>query len=146
MPAISLPATTGGVDSAARQVAELSVAAGLAHDQRYRLRLAVEEIATNIVTHGFAEAAQPVTDPTFDLEWGCDDDWVWVRLSDAARPFDPTSAPEPTDLDAPLSQRRIGGLGIHLVRRSIDDFRYEHSDRRNRVTLGLRRHRATGAV
>jgi anti-sigma regulatory factor (Ser/Thr protein kinase) len=135
---ISLPATMESVATVSRQVADLGAQAGLPPERRYKLRLAVEEIATNIVTHGYAEAPDPPTDPEFQLEWGFGPDRVWVRLEDSARPFDPTRAPDPADLDAPLSERRIGGLGIHLVRASLDEFSYERTAGRNRVTLGLR--------
>ena len=145
MHTISLPATTEGVARVAREVAERGAAAGLPPARAYKLRLAAEEIATNIVDHGFGRAPRdPV--PEFGFEWDCDEEWVRVHLVDEAGPFDPTSAPVPPDLDAPLEERRMGGLGIHLVRASTDEFRYERRGRLNRVTLGLRRCRVGRAV
>jgi serine/threonine-protein kinase RsbW len=142
---ISLPATSEGVARVAHEVAELGAAAGLPPARTYKLRLAAEEIATNIVDHGFGRAPRdPV--PDFRMEWDCDEEWVRVHLVDTAGAFDPTAAPAPTDLDAPLEERRMGGLGIHLVRASVDEFRYERRGQRNRVTLGLRRCRVGRAV
>ncbi len=44
-----------------------------------------------------------------------------------AQPFDPTALPE-LDAESPLSRRRPGGLGLHLVRRLTTAFRYEYRD------------------
>ena len=55
-------------------------------------------------------------------------------ISDEGKPFDPTAAPE-ADTEAGLAQRRIGGLGIHLVRQIMDNVRYEWKDGRNVLNL-----------
>lgn len=136
---ISLPATRDSVAEVARRVAALSRAGGLSADRSYRLRLAAEEMATNIIVHGYDEASERPPDPDFVLEWGCEGDQVWLCLVDSARPFDPTGLPTPSDLDDPLSQRTEGGLGIHLARTSLDGFTYERSGGRNRVTLAIKR-------
>jgi serine/threonine-protein kinase RsbW len=58
------------------------------------------------------------------------------------RPFDPTNIPA-RDIDKPASERRPGGLGVHLVRTLMDDFRYRHHDGVTTITvsrkLGARR-------
>jgi anti-sigma regulatory factor (Ser/Thr protein kinase) len=58
-----------------------------------------------------------------------------ITLEDTAHPFDPTQQDTPTDLDMPLDERNIGGLGIFLALNGIDDFTYERVDNRNRNTL-----------
>ncbi len=42
------------------------------------------------------------------------------------------------DLNRPLEERPVGGLGIHLVRQLAEDCRYDRVDGRNRVTVTLR--------
>lgn len=80
--------------------------------------LCLDEIATNIIRHGYngepgeIEMGMKVEDGLFEL-----------RLRDWATPFDPTQAPEP-DLTLPLEERPIGGLGIHLVRKTMDSVVY----------------------
>lgn len=138
MQGTTLPATAPSVARVAQHVTEISRAAELSPERSYKLRLAAEEIATNIIVHGYGED-DSVADPVFDLEWGCNEERVWIRFLDVARPFDPTTAPEPDDLDAPLERRRIGGLGIHLARASLDGFTYRRTGGRNCVTLFLDR-------
>lgn len=140
MQRLTLPATLESLTDVTRFVQEIGARAGLPDEQEYRLRLAVEEIATNIVTHGYGESDRPVpADASFAVEGAAEDDRVWVRLIDDAPEFDPTRAADPADLDSPLDQRRIGGLGIYLVRTSLDEFTYARVDGQNRTTLVLKR-------
>ena len=55
-------------------------------------------------------------------------------FSDEGKPFDPLSKETP-DIDAPLDERQIGGLGIFLVRTTMDDVSYEYKDGRNILTI-----------
>jgi serine/threonine-protein kinase RsbW len=58
-----------------------------------------------------------------------------ITVEDRARPFDPALAPR-ADPSAPIEQRRIGGLGWHLVHQVMDEVRYEpRTPQGNRVTL-----------
>ena len=92
----------------------------------------VDEIATNIVLHGYREAGR-----SGDLK-------VWaessagrliVHLEDSGQPFDPREAPRPLDLDRPLEERPDGGLGIYLALWGADSLHYEQASGRNRTTF-----------
>lgn len=140
MQRLTLPATLESLTEVTRFVQEIGSAAGLLDEQEYRIRLAVEEIATNIITHGYGESDRPVpADASFAVEGAAEEDRVWVRLIDDAPEFDPTRTTDPADLDSPLEQRRIGGLGIYLVRTSLDEFTYERVAGQNLVTLAVKR-------
>ena len=54
-----------------------------------------------------------------------------VRLSDSSPAFDPLNRPDPDDLDAPLAERAIGGLGVFLATQNVDEFLYEYSNEQN---------------
>jgi serine/threonine-protein kinase RsbW len=138
---VCFPATQESVAEVGLRVVALGRDAGLGPDESYRLRLATEEIVANVVAHGYQadQSDQPDRAPTFELRWGSDPQRVWVCVVDSARPFDPTVAASPDDLDVPLDRRSPGGLGIHLVRNSLDEFRYHRDGRHNHVTLGVRR-------
>lgn len=86
-------------------------------DARFAMRLAVEEVFTNILEHGY-RGNGPV-EVAVDGGPRC----VRVRLSDQAPKFDPADAPAP-DLDSPLEERDPGGLGWHLVRQLVDELEY----------------------
>ena len=60
-----------------------------------------------------------------------------AEVEDDGRPFDPLGVPAP-DLQAPLPERRVGGLGIHFVRRLMSEVRYARVDGRNRLVLRKR--------
>ncbi len=89
-------------------------ALGVEQSAVYDLVLAANEIATNIVVHGYR--GQP---GEIDVELRPVDDAIEICLRDQAPPFDPTGAPTP-DLTLPLHRRPRGGCGIHVTRQLMD--------------------------
>ena len=68
-----------------------------------------------------------------------DSDAITIEIVDSGKPFDPLSdAPEP-DLDAAVEERRIGGLGVHLVKTLMDQMHYKRENDQNRLTIVARR-------
>jgi anti-sigma regulatory factor (Ser/Thr protein kinase) len=101
---------------------------------RFRAQLAVEEVFTNMVRHN-TSGVDPIS-----VDLTLDDAAFTIHVVDSnARPYDLTEHPEP-DTTAPIEDREIGGLGIHLVRRLADDVRYEHANRSTTITLVLNLH------
>jgi anti-anti-sigma factor len=97
----------------------------------YHCRLAVDEACTNIIEHGFAEDDH---DHTIDVVCHCSDVDFVITIRDDAPPFDPTTVPAPPpihDIDA----LKPGGWGIHLIRKMMDDVRYERANDHNILTI-----------
>ena len=91
----------------------------------------VEELFTNMVKYN------PGNEHDIALALGCSRDALTVRLVDFdVDPFDVTRAPA-VDIDKPLAERQIGGLGLHLVRKMADTLRYEFADRRSTITFTM---------
>jgi serine/threonine-protein kinase RsbW len=92
--------------------------------------LALEEIVTNVITHG------PARDPTqlITVRLSVGSGVVIAEIEDEGQPFDPLQAPQP-NLGGPLDARPVGGLGIHLVRTLMDEVVYSRRDGRNIVLL-----------
>ena len=114
-------------------VDELAAAAGLPQDDQHRLRLCVEELFTNTVRHGHGgDCDEPVT-----LSASVEPGQVTLTYEDTAPPHDPTTAalPDPTRL---AGERRIGGLGVLLIRSLAEDLAYTRAEGRNRLTLAIR--------
>jgi serine/threonine-protein kinase RsbW len=95
----------------------------------YALKLAIEEIYVNMVRYN------PGNTNDIMIQLRADEDKVVVELTDFdVDPFDITKF-TPKNLDAPLKERKPGGLGIHLVRAFMDEVDYDYDDRRCRITL-----------
>ncbi|MGW0807718.1 ATP-binding protein [Nonomuraea sp. NPDC002799] len=128
-----VPASLASLDEVARYVRTLADRAGLPARDAHRLRLAADELVTNIVLHGYANREGSLT-----LDGGVERERVWLRIQDEGRPFDPRAGFRPPEHGVPLTERRIGGLGIFLALSSLDDFSYELAAGRNTSTLVIR--------
>jgi anti-sigma regulatory factor (Ser/Thr protein kinase) len=114
-------------------VDEVAAAAALERDDGLRLRLCVEELFTNTVRHGHGgDSDEPVTVSAV-IQPG----EVALTYEDTAPPHDPTTAALP-DPDRLAEQRRIGGLGVLLIRSFADDLAYTRTGGSNRITLVVR--------
>jgi anti-sigma regulatory factor (Ser/Thr protein kinase) len=132
----TVPATLDALADITALVLQAADEAGLSRQARYRLRLAVDELATNIVTHGYAGATVP---GTIDVSVALDEKTLTVTLEDTGVPFDPRQVPPPDDLHVPLEQREVGGLGVFLALQGVDSFSYERIGDRNRNVLVVNR-------
>ena len=104
--------------------------AGLPADVTFRLALALDEIVANVIRHAFDDDAEHQILVTLDVA----DGHVTATVVDDGSAFDPREAPLP-DLDAPLEERQAGGLGMHLVRETMDEIDYRREDGRNVLTV-----------
>ena len=96
----------------------------------YDVLLAVTEMVTNIIEHGYK--GEP---GSIEVEVGREEDALVVRIRDQAAPFDPTGAPPP-DLNLPLEKRPIGGLGIFLAKHFVDSMTHRYTPQGgNELTL-----------
>jgi sigma-B regulation protein RsbU (phosphoserine phosphatase) len=134
----TFPATLDSLAAIRRWVGAAASEAGLDAGASHRLKLAVDEVATNVILHGYQEAG---LEGDLDVSAKVEGDALEVRLEDAAIPFDPTTAAPPADLDLPAEERSIGGLGVYLARREVDRLEYERVGGRNRNTFVMRRPR-----
>ena len=84
---------------------------GIDEDVVFDLTLALEEILTNIIRHGYDDGGVHDIDMVIRKQG----DLLTLQIADDGRPFDPSTA-APPNLDLPTDQRPVGGLGIHLVK------------------------------
>jgi len=104
------------------------------HPQRLmQLELAVEEAVVNICLYAYEV---PPGELLVRVESG--EAAFIVELVDEGVPFDPLGVEEP-DLRAPAGERQVGGLGIFLVRRVMDEVAYVRDGSRNVLRLVIRR-------
>lgn len=93
-----------------------------------KLLLAVEELMSNLIEHG-AGAGREV-----DLALDCEGEAIVLTFEDRGAAFDPTAQAAP-DLTAEVADRRAGGLGLHLIRRLMDEVAYSRVAERNRLVM-----------
>jgi anti-sigma regulatory factor (Ser/Thr protein kinase) len=135
MNALTVPATLESLPAIEDYVTQVVAAAGLPNRSAYSLRLAVVELATNSISYGYP-AGQP---GTVRMHATLHERTVTVVLEDDGIPFDPRRAKPPTDLGRPAEERKIGGLGVFLALRSVDQFDYEYAGNRNRSIMVVNR-------
>jgi len=104
---------------------------GLADEERARLLVILEELFTNVVTHGYGGEFEAYS-VAVALDWRRGR--LTINFVDDGPPFDPLAHSAP-DLDAPAEQRPIGGLGIAIVRALVDRARYCRQGQRNHLHL-----------
>ncbi|MGH7785741.1 MAG: ATP-binding protein [Candidatus Binatia bacterium] len=101
-------------------------------DVAFQLDLVLEELVTNTISYG-----APSPDSRIEVRLARRDGEVEIDVVDAGTAFDPRSLPAP-DLEAPLEERGVGGLGVHLVRQFMDEIEYRREDGRNHLRLRKR--------
>ena len=128
--------TLDSLSEIAKYVMAAGTAAGLDKKAIYQLRLAVDEIATNIILHGYQENGM---EGNVEVKAEINEKALTIALEDTAIAFDPTQKKPPTDLELPLEERKIGGLGVFLAVDGVDQFSYERVENRNRNIFVVQR-------
>lgn len=109
---------------------------GFSDKDVYNIQLATDEAASNIIEHAY----EKVKDGVLELSCGMRDDLITIVLVDHGESFDPSEIPLP-DLKADLSNRKIGGLGIFLMRKLMDEVHYEVKPNKSNVLTMTKRKR-----
>ena len=91
-----------------------------------KLMIAIDEIYSNIVRYSGA------TEATVSIEKI--DDKLKLYFKDNGKPYNPLEAEDP-DITASADDRRIGGLGIFMVKKMLDNVEYEYTNNCNKLTL-----------
>lgn len=93
------------------------------------LRLACEEIVTNVTSYAYPEESDGFLDVDIQKT-----DHITIRFEDGGVPFNPLEQIAP-NTKLSWKKRRIGGLGIFLLRHKMDNVRYAYKDHKNILTI-----------
>ena len=96
----------------------------------YRFSLALEEALTNVISYAFSDGHRH----EIAVQIECRNGGLAATVSDDGEPFDPLAQPPP-DIHAAVEDRKVGGLGIHLLRSLMDKVEYRRADGRNHLTF-----------
>ncbi len=97
------------------------------------MQIAMDEVLTNITEYAYTDN----TEHKIHVCLRVLDNVLEAVIEDDGAPFDPLAIPEP-DVSAPLHERRVGGVGIHFVRKLMDEVTYDRAGGRNRLVLRKR--------
>jgi anti-sigma regulatory factor (Ser/Thr protein kinase) len=90
-------------------------------DTRTTVLLVIDELVSNLLKYGFQVGPDQRSFVKIDI----DDDSLKIELKDNGRPFNPLVRPEPNSLGQGLPDRPVGGLGVYLVLKMMDETEYE---------------------
>jgi serine/threonine-protein kinase RsbW len=127
---IRLPARMQSLETLIQFVSVRARQHGFSSKRVHEIELSVEEALVNIFHYGYPDEAG-------DVEVSCRIDGPLrfiTEVSDRGRPFDPLSI-QPPGLEQDLSGRPVGGLGIHMIRRLVDEVNYRRQGGSNIVTF-----------
>ena len=94
------------------------------------INICLDELFTNIVSYGFADDQEHIIRFTINL----DNNVLTIKIEDDGVPFDPLKKKDP-EFPADLMDARIGGLGIHIVKKLMDDIHYKRKRGWNSLTM-----------
>ena len=96
----------------------------------FALRLVCDELIVNVVSYAYPENV----DGYLDVEIEKTSSEITLRFKDGGKPFNPLEGKMP-DINAPLEERQIGGLGIFLTIKQMDSVNYEYTNGENVLTV-----------
>jgi anti-sigma regulatory factor (Ser/Thr protein kinase) len=104
----------------------------IAEDDWFNIRIVLDESVINVIVHGYQDA----DDHVINVALALDDRRLTIHIDDDAVPYNPLEAPVPR-FDVPIEQRRIGGLGVHIMKTLARHIDYRREEGRNHLTIEL---------
>jgi serine/threonine-protein kinase RsbW len=128
---LTVPAEAAHLPSLTRSLQEFWTAAGLPMTQAHAFELALEEVFMNVVMHAASGAGTVLR---VELALALAEGGVIMTVEDDGPQFDPLSLPPP-DVISGVTERRIGGYGVYLVRQMMDVVSYQRIGTRNQLRM-----------
>jgi len=107
---------------------------GLSTATIFAVHLALDEVLTNVVSYGYDDNREHNITVRLSIGDAQSPRRIEVEVEDDGRAFNPLEA-APPDVSAPVEERSIGGLGIYLVRRVMDDLEYRRQQAKNILVM-----------
>jgi serine/threonine-protein kinase RsbW len=130
MDTLRIPAKLESWDSIRLFVLEKVEQLSVDPEVAFKVELALEELVVNVIYYAYQE-------DDGDLEIGCtleDRTCLCISIRDWGRAFNPLDREAP-DISQDISERKVGGLGVHLVKQMVDRIDYESLAGGNMLTL-----------
>ena len=121
------------VERLGQVVAEFAELYHLPPNLGFEINMALEESLTNVISYGYDDSDEH----EIMIRLSCKGEEVTAEVEDDGRPFNPLEAAAP-DTSKPLEERPVGGLGIHLLRKLMDDVEYKRQQGKNLLAMKKR--------
>jgi serine/threonine-protein kinase RsbW len=118
------------LDKLGRKLSTFGNKIGLSKKCIFQINLALDELFTNIVSYGFPDESPQWISVALSHVNGK----IRVEMEDTGIPFDPASAETPDPITE-IENCKVGGLGLHLVKKIMDEITYQRCDEKNITTL-----------
>jgi sigma-B regulation protein RsbU (phosphoserine phosphatase) len=105
---------------------------GISQDLLFQLNMAAEEVVTNIIAYGYKDSR---AEDRILLELALIEDELKICITDHGIEFNPLQIPPPDDLDKPARERKVGGLGVYLIRKMMDKVEYRRENDANILVM-----------
>lgn len=129
MKTITLEAVIENLDKAMAFLEEELEKAGAGAGPSLQMKVAFEELFANVAHYAYENTG------SIEIGIACENGDMTVRLSDEGTPFDPFSEAKEPDISLPADARPIGGLGIFMVKKSMDEYSYRRENGKNIVEI-----------
>ncbi len=128
--AIELKNNLSELDHICRTCEEIGQSLGVSDKLIFEMNLALDELFTNIISYGFQDCLEHIIKVTITTEG----DQLEIRIEDDGVPFNPLESKTP-DFQCGVEECKIGGLGIHLIKKLMDDMQYQRVADKNILIL-----------
>jgi serine/threonine-protein kinase RsbW len=126
---ITVPASKKQIAVISEFIADLMTSSGFDAKKILEVQLAAEEACNNIASYAY-----PNSEGSMDIAMEIADDHLELTIADDGAPFDPTTK-KAVASNVDVENRPIGGLGIALIRSTVDEISYEYQDGKNVLRL-----------
>ncbi|UCD80876.1 MAG: ATP-binding protein [Desulfobacterales bacterium] len=113
-----------------QHLTNLGSLAGLSKVSILRINVCLDELFTNIVSYGFEDDLEHIIKFAVNV----DNNLMIIHIEDDGMPFNPLKKIDP-DFPANVESAQIGGLGILIIRKLIDNISYERKQGKNKLTM-----------
>lgn len=129
MQELKLTAVTDNLGRVTDFINEILEKNGCLMKEQMLIDVAVEEIFVNIASYAYFPGTGDVL-----IHCGVENGEVRITFIDSGKPFDPLKKPDP-DVTLSAQEREIGGLGIYMAKRYMDNMVYEYSENKNKLVI-----------
>jgi anti-sigma regulatory factor (Ser/Thr protein kinase) len=118
------------IERLSKAVAAFGKKNNLSSEVIYDVRLTLEEVVSNIINYGFEDNYEH----QISIEMNLQGETLTMKIKDDGKPFNPLEV-KSTNLEKPFDEREIGGMGIYIVRKLMDNILYKREEGNNVLQL-----------